>query len=478
MASSSVPAPTFGPAGFVAPAESDILAGRIADINAAFGGGLNPDLTTPQGQLAQSDTAIIGAVMSLFLYYTSQVDPAFAQGRMQDGIGRIYFIERNPAQPTTVTCTVIGAQGVTIPVGALAQDQNGNTYVCTQGGTFDVTGTMSLTFANQQVGPIPCPAGTLTSIYKAIPGWDMITNPSDGVIGNVVESRTAFEARRRLSVAKNSLGSVPSVRGAVLDVDGAIDAFVTENTSTSAQVVGGVQLAANSLYVAVAGGAPADIARAIFAHRMPGGTQNGNTTIQVQDTQSGYSAPYPSYAVSYTIPSALGILFSVVLENSPIVPSDAASQIQNAIIGAFAGTDGGPRAQIGREVLASRYYAPIAALGAWAKGIVAITVGSINCPSASFSGSISGNVLTVSSMTSGSIALGQTLDDASGQVVEGTQILAFGTGTGGTGTYTVSSNQTVAQEPMFGIVPTLYRASVRIDQIPTTDAVSISVALV
>lgn len=81
-------------------------------------------------------------------------------------------------------------------------------------------------------------------------------------------------------------------------------------------------------------------------------------------------------------------------------------------------------------------------------------------------------------MTSGSIALGQTLDDASGQVVEGTQILAFGTGTGGTGTYTVSSNQTVAQEPMFGIVPTLYRASVRIDQIPTTDAVSISVALV
>ena len=31
----------------------------IADINAAFGGGVNPSLSTPQGQIASSDTAII-----------------------------------------------------------------------------------------------------------------------------------------------------------------------------------------------------------------------------------------------------------------------------------------------------------------------------------------------------------------------------------------------------------------------------------
>jgi len=54
----NVPAPTFGPTGFVAPAESAILAGRQADFNQAFGGNLNPALNTSQGQLEQSDTAM------------------------------------------------------------------------------------------------------------------------------------------------------------------------------------------------------------------------------------------------------------------------------------------------------------------------------------------------------------------------------------------------------------------------------------
>ena len=58
----NVPAPTFGPTGFVAPAESAILAGVQADQQAAFaaaGIALNPSLTSAQGQLATSLTAII-----------------------------------------------------------------------------------------------------------------------------------------------------------------------------------------------------------------------------------------------------------------------------------------------------------------------------------------------------------------------------------------------------------------------------------
>ena len=53
----SVPTATFGPQGFVAPAEADILAGVQADFTTAFGGNLNPALNTPQGQIASSMTA-------------------------------------------------------------------------------------------------------------------------------------------------------------------------------------------------------------------------------------------------------------------------------------------------------------------------------------------------------------------------------------------------------------------------------------
>ncbi len=96
----SVPKPQWTQTGFVIPQTADILTGVQADINAAFGGNLNMDLTTPQGQLASSETAVLDNANQTFLYYTQQVDPAYASGRMQDAIARIYFISREiPPSP-------------------------------------------------------------------------------------------------------------------------------------------------------------------------------------------------------------------------------------------------------------------------------------------------------------------------------------------------------------------------------------------
>ena len=47
MTGTNVPALAFGTNGIVAPAESDILAGLLADFQAAFGGALNPSPATP-----------------------------------------------------------------------------------------------------------------------------------------------------------------------------------------------------------------------------------------------------------------------------------------------------------------------------------------------------------------------------------------------------------------------------------------------
>lgn len=55
---------------------------------------------------------------------------------------------------------------------------------------------------------------------------------------------------------------------------------------------------------------------------------------------------------------------------------------------------------------------------------------------------ISGTTMTVSAVTSGTLAIGQVLTGTG--VTAGTGITALGTGTGGTGTYTVSTSQTVA----------------------------------
>jgi uncharacterized phage protein gp47/JayE len=372
----SVPSITFTPTGLVLPQESAVLAGVQADLSGAFGGNLNPGLNTPQGQLASSQTACIADVNATFALYVNQIDPDTASGFMQDAIARIYFLNRSPGAPTAVECTCVGLFGTVIPVGAQAQDSSGNRYVCTQAGTIPIGGSLSLPFANIADGPTPCPASTLTTIYQAILGWESITNPADGVLGANVETQAAFAYRRTQSVALNAHGSLAAIYAAVFDVENVIDVYVTENPTSSAVAAGSTSysLAPHSLYVAAIGGASADIAQAIWTKKDVGCDMNGNTTVTVTDL-SGYLPPYPTYAITYETPAALPILFAVEISASSALPSNIVALTQNAIIAAFTGADGSARVRIGSLLLASKFYAPIVALGAEVS-VISILLGS------------------------------------------------------------------------------------------------------
>lgn len=429
----SVPAVTFGPTGWVAPTDSAILAGVQQDFNSALGGNLNPGLTTPQGQLATSETAVISEANDIFLQITQNVDPAYASGRMQDAIGRIYYMTRIPAASTVVTATCSGLDGTIIPINAKAQDGAGNIYLCTESGIIS-GGSVNLTFACQTTGPIICASGFLSNIYQAIPGWDSVTNASAGVIGNNVESRADFEYRRAQSVALNATGQTGAILANVLAVPGVLDAYALENplggtsgatfvgsisgstltvasissgtiaagqmitgtgtvsgslitsqgtgtggtgtyivsipqtvaSTTITSAPAGVTLVAHSIYVAAYGGAALDVATAIFKKKNPGCSYNGTTTVTVQDTNPAYTPPFPSYSVSFQIPTPTPILFSVMMQNNQNVPANAVALVQAAIISAFDGQDGMGRARIASPIFASRFYAGIAALGSWA----------------------------------------------------------------------------------------------------------------
>lgn len=64
-------------------------------------------------------------------------------------------------------------------------------------------------------------------------------------------------------------------------------------------------------------------------------------------------------------------------------------------------------------------------------------------------GSMSGTTLTVTAVASGTLYIGQTIQGAG--ILSGTIITALGTGTGGTGTYTINKSQTIASETMYGL---------------------------
>jgi hypothetical protein len=473
--STSVPSPVFGPLGYVIPNEQDILVGELADLNAALGGNMNTALETPQGQWASTASAIIGDKNDQFLAVTRGCDPAYADGRMQDGIARIYFIERNPALPTSTFLTCTGLAGAAIPIGALITAPDGNLYAATEGGSFGPDGKVVLPFACTIAGPIPCPASAAWTIFRTVPGWDGAVSLTDGVIGNLVEGRAAFEARRQASVAKNARNTLTSVQGAVLGVPNLLDAYTTANSTAAPVTLDGVVIPAHSLYVCVAGGDPQAVAQAIFSKISPGCNMAGNTTITVLDDQAGYVPPLPSYAITFQTAVSQEFVFVVRIASSVAVPSDALARVQAAIIAAFAGADGGPRARIGSTVYAGRFYGPVAALGTWAQ-IISIKIGSTVAPGALFTASIAGTVMTVTAVTSGTLAVGQEVI-SSDFVTNGTYIVSLGSGTGGTGTYNVGISQTVASRAMFGVTGTLDSIAVGVAHVPVIDAGDITVVL-
>jgi hypothetical protein len=102
-------------------------------------------------------------------------------------------------------------------------------------------------------------------------------------------------------------------------------------------------------------------------------------------------------------------------------------------------------------------------------------MGSTGAPKATFAASIAGTVMTVTALSQGIIAVGQTV--IAGGVASGVIIVSRGTGTGGTGTYNVSISQTASNQQMFGVVADLDVVQVGIAHIPVTDEGDVVVVL-
>ncbi|AGQ28765.1 hypothetical protein M495_14285 [Serratia liquefaciens ATCC 27592] len=375
VVTTAVPAVTITETGLAIPDELDILNGRLSDLDTAMGGGMSTSLTTPQGQIAMSDTAIIAAKNDELAKITNLINPDYTYGRYQDGIARIYFIDRIAATGTLVTGTCEGQVGAIIPANSIAQDSNGYLYYSLAPATIPASGSIDIVFQNQTEGPVACPIGALNTIYRAVIGWSSITNLAAGVLGNDVEGRANFEYRRKQSVAKNARNTLASVYAAVLAVDGVSDAYVTDNKTGSAvnKGVTNYSVLAHSIYVAVYGGSASGVGTAIFNSAPPGVNMNGTTTFVVQDDEN-YVYPYPEYTIKWVTPTAVSVHFKVEIESNDSLPSNISALVQQAIINSFNGDDGGTRARIGSKIFAGRYYSGVQSIDQSNINILGITI--------------------------------------------------------------------------------------------------------
>jgi hypothetical protein len=379
----NVPLPTFTTTGLQTSSEQAILAGVLADWQAAFasvGKTMNPSLTTLQGQLISSESYMVAAFQALLSQFIALVDPRTSFGIFQDAIGDIYFITRQAATFAVIdNVTVTGNLGQVLPAGLQATSPDGSIWLSANAVTCDsITGNASVDFVASVAGSAPVCAANALKIYQAYAGWNGLVNATPSVAGTDVESRTEFETRRGDSVAINSVGQPASVFGAVANVPGVTDAYIYNNGTGAPVVIGSTSYSvpAHSIYIGVAGSAAQSAIVQAINSRVDCGcgfaTSAGLGTLihgTYQDTVN-YQPPYPTYPINYVVPAPTQCYVAVQVANLSTLPANYQVQVQNAIVAAFEngwvsgdGTINIPRARIGAQVVADQWAATVLALG-------------------------------------------------------------------------------------------------------------------
>lgn len=383
MSQSSIEYTDLGP---VAPDSADVLQAQQDIWQAAFDNKLNPDPATPQGQLMASLAAIVQDKNNQMLFLANMFNPATSRGVYQDAIAAIYFITRQAAQATTVQVVCTGLPGTVIEgqdtsvVPARVRTADGTVLVCRTGGTIPAGGSITLPFVAQTSGPVVVEANSVTTIVQAQPGWDTVANPDPGVTGRDVESRQAFEERRRLSVAYNSRSMLASIYARVGNLTGVIDLLARQNRTDAPLEDNGVTLAPHSVYIAVLGGADAEIAEAIYNSVSGGCDYNGDTSVEYTDPVTGAVE-----VIKFQRPEEYPFAISVTLKKNATTPSDIVARVKANILADFYGQqypnagsgtahDTTPtRVGIGATVYASRFFCP--AISAGATQLVDVQIG-------------------------------------------------------------------------------------------------------
>ena len=290
--------------GLIVPDAADIQTQVQNEYIAAFGSDLNvTSPSTPQGLLINAETQARIAVATNNATLANQINPGFSGGVYLDALLALMGSQRIAATESLVLCTLVGTVGAIIPVGALAQDTNGNLWQCLNAVTIPLLGTISsVSFQAVESGPILVNAGDLNTIVSNVLGWDSITNPAGnsdtsagGIIGQNTQSDVSARQYRINTLYLQSNGLAGSVISALTATAGVNSLYFIENPST-ATTIQGVAMAANSIYVCVEGGTDLAVAATLTATKSAGcAYTNGGAVTSITLTGKFGLRFYDSY---------------------------------------------------------------------------------------------------------------------------------------------------------------------------------------
>lgn len=267
--------------------------------------------STPQGLLIVTEALARIAVADNNVAVANQINPNLAGGIFLDAILALTGLQRTPASPSSVLCTLTGVEGTSIPAGSQASvDGTGSlfqlvtTTVIPQGGT--ISGVL---FQSVEKGAIGCPAGDLTHIVSDVLGWETITNPAEAILGQATQSDVQARSMRLTTLASQGSSVAKAIMSNVMLVPNVKSLTFQENTAATTQIINGVSMVSHSIYACVDGGSDLAVAQALVSRKSAGASYNNtapvilngttttsNTTITMADTTGIVQGQYVSGA--------------------------------------------------------------------------------------------------------------------------------------------------------------------------------------
>lgn len=311
--------------GVIVPDTADIRSEVESEWRTALGQDLPVDPETPQGVMITMETESRDALVRNNAEVANQINPDISGGIWLDAIWSLTGGSRRGATRSRLNGVEFrGIANTLIPAGSIATvSPSGERFRTLVNILLDGTGFAASTMEAVDTGPVSAAAGSLTEVASSVLGWEQVYNPSDAVLGQVVESDVSSRRRRRQTLALQSNGSPEAIISRLYDTDGVRSLSFRENITNATITIDGISIPGHYIYACVEGGSDSDVANALFQSKAVGPGYAGSVTVPVTDASSGQT-----YDVKFDRPVERTFQARFTVKPSPL---DALNIIQNAV---------------------------------------------------------------------------------------------------------------------------------------------------
>lgn len=295
-------------------------ASHLSDVQSeyqeAFGADIDLSPSTPQGLLISAEVLSRDGIARNNATLANQINPNLAGGIFLDAIWALTGGGRVAATRSTVTATLNGLVGVTVPSGSKVKT--------TAGDEFQLIDPVALpgdgNFESVEYGEIAAPSGTLTEIVDSVLGWDTVTNAADATLGTETQSDNLARIQRRNTLALMGATISEAITSGLNYLEGVSSVAFRENTTNASAVIDGITIPAHSIWACVYGGDATEIATVLMLRKSSGAGYTGTQTVSVTDPYSGQV-----YTVKFDRPSVIQFFVRVTIKSGATVSDPTAS---------------------------------------------------------------------------------------------------------------------------------------------------------